>query len=100
MLPAATLLALAFSTLAIVAVARAGHEPLSSAQEAQFVASCENATGGALNCQCFLARLEADGYDTPDSLKAVIEQARDERLSGQPGTARDELAADVLACRN
>jgi hypothetical protein len=46
-----------------------------------------------------LARLEADGYNTPDSLKTVFQEAQAERLSGESGAARDELTADASACR-
>jgi hypothetical protein len=99
MLPAATLLALAISVFAVIGVAEAGHAPLSSTQEAQFVAGCEHTAGGIVDCQCLLTRLEADGYTSLDSLKTVFEQAQAERLSGQAGTARNELTADALACR-
>lgn len=100
MLPVATLVALAFSAALAVGVANAGHEPLTSAQASQWVASCESSSNGLLDCQCALARLEADGYDTVDNLNSLLEQAESERLSGQPGQARDELTAVVLACHH
>jgi uncharacterized RDD family membrane protein YckC len=99
MLPVATLLALAISVFAVIAVAEAGHRPLSSSQEAQFVAGCNNTSGGLIDCQCLLNRLEADGYDSVDSINSVVQQAESERLYGQSGTARSELTADALSCR-
>jgi hypothetical protein len=99
MLPAATLFALAISAFAAIGVAEAGHQPLTSFQQAQFVTGCENTGGAVVDCQCLLNRLQADGYTTLDSLRAVIGQAQAERSSGESGTALNELTTDTLACR-
>jgi hypothetical protein len=99
LLPVATLLALAFSSLAVWRIAEAGHQPLSSSQQAEFVVGCDRTSGGALDCQCILNRLEADGYNTLDSLRTLLQQAESERFYGQSGAARSELTADALACR-
>jgi uncharacterized RDD family membrane protein YckC len=100
MLPTATLVAFAISALAIVGIAEAGHQPLTNTQASQWVAGCERATGGALDCQCALSRLEADGYDTPISIINLSEQAQAERLGGEPGQARRELGAMATACHH
>jgi uncharacterized RDD family membrane protein YckC len=100
MLPTATLLALAFSTLLVFGIAESGHQPLTNTQQAQFVAGCERSSGAlVVDCQCLLNRLEAHGYGTPASLSALVQEAQSERLSGTPGAAERELTADGFACR-
>jgi uncharacterized RDD family membrane protein YckC len=99
LLPTATLLALAFSSLMVYGIAEAGRGPLSGTQQAQFVASCENAIGGVVDCQCLLNRLEADGYDSVDSLNGLLQAARTERFYGQAGKAQVELTTNAAACR-
>lgn len=100
-LPTATLLALAVSCLGVYGVVEAGRQPLSSAQQAQFVSGCERSAGAqVINCQCLLNRLEADGYNTPDSLNSLVQDAQNERFYGQSGSARTELTSAALACRN
>jgi hypothetical protein len=98
MLPAATLLALAFSTFAVITIADAGGQPLTPSQQAEFVAGCNRTSGALLDCQCLLNRLEGDGYVTPASLDTLAQQANEERLSGQQGTARSNLTTAALAC--
>lgn len=98
-LPTATLLALAFSCLGVYGTVEAGSGALSSGQEAAFVTDCQNAVGGVVGCQCLLTRLEADGYDSANSINTVFEQAASERFYGQSGTARTELTTDAQACR-
>ena len=99
-LPAATLIAFAFSCLGIYGIVEAGRQPLSSTQQAEFISGCQrSAAGQVLNCQCFLSRLEADGYDTPNSLQSLVQTARNEEFYGQSGTARSELETAALACR-
>lgn len=100
MLPAATLFALAVSVLGIYGVTEAGRQPLNGIQQAQFVAGCSNATGGAVDCRCLLSRLEADGYDSVDSIQSLEQDAQSERASGQPGPAERELASITLVCRS
>ena len=99
MLPVATLLALAISALLGFSLVEAGHQPLSSVQQAQFVTGCENTGGAIVDCRCLLDRLEADGYNTLDRLTNLEDQARAERTSGASGAALTELTRDTLACR-
>jgi uncharacterized RDD family membrane protein YckC len=99
LLPTATLLALAVSALAVFGIAEAGHQPLTSTQQEQFVAGCDRTAGAAIDCQCLLDRLRADGYNSVDSLRSVLSEAESAQLSGQSGTARAEFTADVLDCR-
>jgi hypothetical protein len=62
LLPAATLLATAFSAVFVLAMAEAGKQPLDGAQQAQFIAGCQNGPNGEfLDCRCLLDRLEAAG---------------------------------------
>ena len=77
----------------------AGRQPLNSTQQAQFIAACERTAGGAIDCECMLNRLEADGYNSVNSLNSLVQQANSERFFGQSGIARTELTADALACR-
>lgn len=98
-LPAATVLAFAFSAIGVVSVVEAGRQPLSALQQAQFVTGCENSTHGVVDCQCVLNRLEADGYNSLDDLKSVLQQAQTEQLYGQSGTARAEVLDDATACQ-
>jgi len=98
-LPTATLLALAISCLGIYGIVEAGSQPLSSTQQAEFISGCQrSAAGQVLNCQCFLSRLEADGYDTPNSLESLVQNARNEQFAGQSGAARGELETDAFDC--
>ena len=98
-LPTVTLLALAVSVVDVIAIVNAGNTPLSSAQQASFVAGCEQTSGGVIDCQCLLNRVEADGYTTANSINSFLADARAEQSSNQPGTARSQLVAAALACR-
>lgn len=98
-LPIATLVALALSILATIGILRAGHEPLTTTQQAQFVTGCENTDGALVDCQCLLNRLQADGYTSVDSIKSLSSDGAAERAAGQRGPALVELTADALACR-
>jgi uncharacterized RDD family membrane protein YckC len=97
-LPAATILAFAVSAIGIFSVVEAGRQPLTGSQQAQFVTGCENSAHGTVDCQCLLNRLEADGYNTPDDINSLVQDANNERFYGQPGTARTELVNDTTAC--
>lgn len=99
LLPTATLAAFAVSVISIYAIAEAGRQPLSSTQQAQFVAGCSNASGGAVDCQCVLSHLEAAGYDSVDSINGLEQAAQSERASGQQGSAERELVSIALVCR-
>ncbi len=100
MLPTATVLAVIVSALFAYGIAEAGKQPLSSAQNAQFVAGCERSPGAQLiDCGCLLNYLEADGYVTLSSLENLVSQATNERITGRQGSARRDLTAAGLACR-
>lgn len=100
MLPAATILAFALSVLTIYRLAEAGKQPLSSAQQAAFVSTCQNSPAGAvIDCRCVLSQLEADGYVTADSIRNLVAQADSERLSGQVGTATSMMSSIAAGCR-
>jgi uncharacterized RDD family membrane protein YckC len=99
-LPVATLFAVAVSAFYAVAVFEAGKQPLNGVERAEFVAGCQNSPMGAYaDCQCFLNRLEADGYDTLNSLRDLESQSQAEVASGQRGTARTEVENAFAACR-
>jgi uncharacterized RDD family membrane protein YckC len=97
-LPAATILAFGFSAVAIYGIAEAGRQPLSASQQAQFVTGCENSAHGTVDCQCLLNRLEADGYNTPNDINSLVQEADSERFYGQSGAAQTELVNDRTAC--
>jgi len=100
LLYAATLFALLGSIASVYAVTQAGRQPLSSSQQAEFVAGCGQSLGGqVLDCHCLLSQLEADGYVTADSLRNLVVQAQTEELSRTPGTASREMAKAALDCR-
>lgn len=99
LLPTATLVALVISCLGVFGIVESGRQPLSSSQESAFISTCENSSAGQLlNCQCFLGRLEADGYNTAASLQSLVQDAQNEQFNGQAGAARGELTAAVFAC--
>jgi hypothetical protein len=101
MLPAATLVAVIVSALSLYGIAEAGKQPLSSDQQAQFVAGCNNsALAASTDCQCFLSQLEADGYVTLNNLRDMAAQSRLEAVTGQRGKAQSDLIAAELACRH
>jgi uncharacterized RDD family membrane protein YckC len=96
MLPAATIAAVLVAAVSAYAVFDAGNRPLSSAQEAEFVAGCERSPGSqVVDCRCFLAQLEAAGYNSPNSLRRLMD---DERAGLASGVAPAPLAAAARAC--
>jgi uncharacterized RDD family membrane protein YckC len=97
-LPAATILAVAVSAIGIFSVVEAGRQPLTASQQAQFVTGCENSAHGTVDCQCLLNRLEADGYNTPNDVSSLVQEANSERFYRQSGAARVELLEDTTAC--
>ncbi len=99
LLPTVTLIALFASVGNVLAIVRAGSEPLTSSQQVAFVAGCERTSGRVINCQCLLNQLEAHGYTTANGIVSLIQQARAEEFSNQSGSARTEMTSDGLACR-
>ena len=94
MLPVATVFAVAVSALWVIGLTRAGSQPLTAAQQSDFIAGCQSSAYGAyVDCGCLLTRLEADGYDTPNALNDL--QSSDTTS----GPAQTEVKSAVLACR-
>lgn len=100
MLPAATLAAVVVSALSVIGIAEAGHRPIDSLQASEFIAGCQNsAAGSAVDCQCYLNQLEADGYTTLDSLNHLMADVQSEEASGTVGPARTTTRNALSACR-
>jgi uncharacterized RDD family membrane protein YckC len=100
LLPVATIAAVLVSALTVVGITEAGHQPLNSVQTAEFISSCQNSPGGGvIDCQCLLGRLEADGYNTLDSLKKLESDGEAEAASGTVGPASVAVRNAALACR-
>lgn len=100
MLPAATICAVLMSVFAIYAVAHAGDRALSATQRTQFIDGCQrSAAGQTVDCTCFLSRLEAFGYTTPNALNNLTKQSQSEPLSSRGTAMRATLAAAVEGCR-
>lgn len=100
MLPTATIVAVAVSVLTVIGLALQGHEQLNSLQTAQFISQCQKSSlGGVVDCQCFLGRVEAAGYDTPDALNTLENGAQSEEAAGQTGPYRTTIDNATLACR-
>jgi uncharacterized RDD family membrane protein YckC len=52
MLPVATIVAVIVSALTVIGLATAGHRPIDSIQASQFIAGCQNSSGGvSVDCQ-------------------------------------------------
>ncbi|HTX32768.1 MAG TPA: RDD family protein [Solirubrobacteraceae bacterium] len=98
-LPTVTLLAFLVSVLYIVAIVNAGNQPLTPAQGLAFIQGCERTSNGVINCDCLLDRLQADGYNTLNSLNGLMQQVRSEEFANQTGSARTEVTNAALACR-
>jgi uncharacterized RDD family membrane protein YckC len=101
MLPTATVLAAVVSALFAYGLAESGNQPLNATQGAQFITGCERSAAAAVvDCGCLLSRLEADGYNTLNSLKDLIAQLTSEQANGQNGPARNEVISAGLGCRH
>ncbi len=99
MLPAATLGAVVVSALSVIGIAGAGRQPIDSVQASEFVAGCQSsAAGAAVDCQCYLNQLEADGYGTADALKGLMADAQSEEEAGTVGPARTTVRNALIAC--
>lgn len=100
MLPSATILATLVSAAVAYTVAESGSQPLSGAQQAQFIAGCQNTPAGQLvDCGCLLNQLEAAGYVTPDGIRALVVEAVAQTQAGQPGASRRTFVSAIDACR-
>ncbi len=98
-LPAATLASVAVSFLFLYWATTAGTEPLSSTESAGWVSGCNQSTGGAIDCQCALTRLEAGGYNTLNALRDLENKAREEQFTETGGAELTTLRAALLGCR-
>jgi uncharacterized RDD family membrane protein YckC len=98
-LPVATLAAVGVSALSAYGVVRAGDQPLTAAQSAEWIAGCNNSTYGRVDCQCVLTQLEAAGYTTVNNLRDLSAEFNREATSGQVGSATSTLRSSILACR-
>jgi uncharacterized RDD family membrane protein YckC len=100
MLPAATLGAVVVSALSVIGIAEARHQPINSLQASQFISGCQDSTGGsAVDCRCYLNQLEADGYDTLDSVEHLMADVQSEEAAGTVGPARTTVRNALTACR-
>lgn len=100
MLPVATIGAVVVSALTVIGIAAAGHQPITSVQASQFIGQCQNSPAGKVtDCRCFLDRLEADGYDTPDALNNLMAGAQSEEAAGAMGPYRTTLQTALATCR-
>jgi uncharacterized RDD family membrane protein YckC len=99
-LPTATLLGVIASAFLIVGIVNAGNQPLTSAQQAEFITGCDNSAGAqVIDCSCLLNRLEGAGYNTLNSLQGVVLSAESEERDGTFGSARAAVAGAAQACR-
>jgi uncharacterized RDD family membrane protein YckC len=100
LLYAATLVAFLVSVGSVYALTQAGKEPLSSAQQSQFIAGCERGVGAQIiDCRCLLSQLQADGYVTLNSLRNLAFEAESEQLRRTPGAASREMMTAARDCR-
>jgi uncharacterized RDD family membrane protein YckC len=84
-LPSATLVATALSVVVLInlhsgisfmgiQLSSGGNEALTAQQQAQFIAGCQATGGPAAPCGCVLTQLEADGYDSMNSMRSLLTQ--------------------------
>ncbi len=100
MLPVAAMAAVVVSAVSIIGVAEARHQPLDSYQTSQFVDGCQHsAAGAAIDCQCYLNRLEADGYTTIDALDHLMAGVQSEEATATVGPSRTTVQNALLAGR-
>lgn len=100
LLPTATILATLVSAASAYAIFESGKQPFSRAQQAAFVAGCERTAAGQLvDCACLLNRLEAAGYITADSIRALVVEAQAQGAAGGSGPSRRTFVAVTDACR-
>jgi hypothetical protein len=69
-----------------------GDQPLTSQQQADFVAGCQATAGPAAPCQCVLYQLEADGYGTMNRMRSLLGQIQTAVADNNPR----ELPAEML----
>jgi uncharacterized RDD family membrane protein YckC len=99
-LPAATIVSVVLSGLAIYGLVNINNRPLDSSQQDAWVAGCERSAAGAqIDCRCALDQLRADGYVTLSDLNQLTRDADAEAASGRPGPAQRAFVSSALACR-
>lgn len=100
LLPAAAIAAFLVCIASWYFALTADSRPMTASQSAAVVAGCQRgASGAAIDCQCLLDRLQADGYDTISSLQSLTSAVRSETEEGAFGRARRELRAAALDCQ-
>ncbi len=99
MLPVATIGAVIVSALSVIGVAEAPRQPINGLQASEFVAGCQSSAAGAsVDCQCYLNRLEADGYETLDALNHLMVGVQSEEAAGAIGPYRTTVRTALTAC--
>jgi uncharacterized RDD family membrane protein YckC len=100
MLPVATIVALLLSALLIFGVAHSTSQPISATNRAAFMAGCERSGGASPEiCECVLARLEAEGYNTTNAQRQLLDHLREDAASGTLGPDSRNLLAAATVCR-
>ena len=100
MLPAATIVALLMSALLIFGIARSSSQPLSATDRGAFMAGCERSGEASPEiCECVLARLEAEGYNTTGAQRQLLDHLREDAASGTLGPDSRNMLAAATACR-
>jgi len=98
MLPVATIVALLMSAISIFGIARSNSRPLTSSDRAAFMTGCERDASSS-TCECILARLEAEGYDTENARTQLYDHLREDRAAGTLSPEGRDMLAAVNACR-
>jgi hypothetical protein len=99
-LPVSTIMALLMSALVIFGIAHGTSQPLSATDRAAFMTGCER--GGRVSpkiCECILARLEAEGYNTTNAQRQLLEHLREDAASGTLGPDSRNMLAAATVCR-
>jgi hypothetical protein len=98
MLPAATTLALLLSAPLILSITSSHGRPLTASDRAAFMAGCERDASSS-TCECILARLDAEGYDTRSAQTQLYDHLREDAASGAVGPDTRNMLAAETACR-
>jgi uncharacterized RDD family membrane protein YckC len=99
-LPCVTIVALFMSAISIFGIARSDNRPLTAADRAAFMTGCErDGMVSSATCECILARLEVEGYNTAGAARALAEHAQEDAASGRLSPDSRDLLAAVNTCR-
>lgn len=97
-LPLATVLAVLLSAAFVYRVSNAGTGPLTAEQQAQFISNCQAASPPGTDCTCILTQLQADGYDSLDSLNGLLAQSQAAVVDGRPSEIPQTIVSAVRVC--